>query len=295
MDSKLNVALSQAYIKLFAKNRHISDARYNRHLYFLRTGKKANLQNPKTFNEHVLARKVFADESNLAQFTDKYAARAYVAQTIGEAYLVKNLGVWESAEAIEPERLPKRFILKGTHGSGWNVIVRDRDSADWTAIREKLASFLRQNYYFKSRERNYRDIQPRIVCEELLTPESEKGLVDFKVFCFRGSAKFFSIAYQTGGQPFYGLYLKDGSRIPIKSRYRGVDEAEILPQREKLLSLAERLAKPFEFVRVDFYLCDSNVYFSELTFHSGGGIRPIEPAEIDRMLGKFFEETENET
>lgn len=289
MDSKVNVLLSQVFIKLCGKAAWINDELYNHILYTLRTGKFANIKNPRTFNEHILARKIFADERELAYYTDKFAVRKYVADTIGEKYLVENYGVWESVDKMDTDSLPDQFILKATHGSGWNVLVKNKNQVDWEKVKNKLSAALKSNYYYKSRERNYKDIQPRIVCEKLLTPADARGVVDFKVFCFHGTGHFFYLAYEQDGRQYYNFYLINGQKLQLKSRYAPITDKNLPGRIDEILPLAEKLAAPFEFVRVDFYLCDREIKFSELTFHSGGGIQPIEPADVDLMLGKFFE------
>ena len=55
-----------------------------------------------------------------------------------------------------------------------------------------------------------------------------------------------------------------------------------------VIAVAEKLAVPFELVRVDLYNVDGRIVFSELTFHSGGGLIPFEPKEYDREFGKML-------
>lgn len=294
MDSKLNVLLSQMFIRLFSYNQIISDELYNQILFFLRTGRRADIRHPKTFNEYILNRKVFADEDELTVYTDKYEVREYVRRVIGSEYLVNNYGVWDHFEDIDRDALPQGFVLKATHGSGWNVIVKDKDAMNWDVVCNRFSSALKSNYYNKSRERNYKNIVPRLICEELLVPNTSKGLIDFKVFCFWGKSQFFSVNYSENNKAYHGLFFSDGRPIPIRNRYHNIQDDFFLHQRELLNSLAEKLASPFEFVRVDFYLCDSRIYFSELTFHSGGGIVPIEPPSVNLMLGSFFEGKQKE-
>lgn len=154
MIEKFRICITQAFIKTFRKNTRISDRRYNQILYRLRTGKKANLDSPKSFNEHILARKVFLNEDHLAQYTDKYEVRFYVEKTIGSQFLVKNFGVWENPEEIPFDKLPQQYVLKATHGSGWNIVVRDGNKLNPIETVQKLKGFLKENYYTYGREKN---------------------------------------------------------------------------------------------------------------------------------------------
>lgn len=289
MKNKIGVLLSQLFIRLFSRATFISDAAYNKTLYWLRTGKRADLAHPKTFNEHILSLKVNQEESSLTPYTDKYLVRDYVRKTIGEEYLVPMLGVWEKAEEIEFEKLPQKYILKATHGSGWNKIVRDNRDADRESIRAYFSRVLKRNYYYKSRERNYKDITPRIVAETLLEPIGESGIIDFKVFCFGSEPRFYSISYVDRDGSHYGLFDSERKEIPLCHSEKAV-EAERIPEETVacIFALSRKLSQPFSFVRVDFYLCDGGVRFSELTFHSGGGIRPIKPRETEEKLGSYF-------
>ena len=280
------VLCTMIFIKLFSRCKWLKDEPYNRILFRLRTGKRADLDNPKTFNEHILARKVRLDEYGLCKYTDKYRVREYVDQVIGTEYLVPSLGVWEKGQEILPADLPIPCVLKATHGSGWNAIIQDKQD-----IEQKISGLqktLCQNYYHKSREKNYRDIPPRIVCEQFICPQDKRGLIDVKTYCFRGEAKFLNICYAENGKEYSGLFSLTGQSLGAQddsSRMEIPDGKQI----SRVISLCEQLAKPFDFVRVDFYLADEKIYFSELTFHSGGGIVPVKPETLNIQLGSYFD------
>ena len=289
MKNKIRVLLSQLFIRLFSRATFIHDATYNKILYWIRTGKKANLAHPETFNEHVLFLKINQEETSLTTYSDKYLVRNYVKETIGEEYLVPMLGVWDKAEDIEFEKLPQKCILKATHGSGWNQIIRGGREVDWEKIRVYFSKVLKSNYYYKSRERNYKDITPRVLAETLLEPSGNTGIIDFKVFCFDSVPRFFSVSYRDENGDHYGLFDNERKEIPLRHSEKTVEQKEIPEETvSHIYELAHKLSQPFPFVRVDFYLCNGDIKFSELTFHSGGGIRPIEPDETAKRLGNYF-------
>ena len=55
----------------------------------------------------------------------------------------------------------------------------------------------------------------------------------------------------------------------------------------KMLSLAEKISKNFNFVRVDFYLSNERILFSELTFTPSSGANSY-TNEWDEKLGQFL-------
>lgn len=292
---KLRILMSQFFIAFFGKKtRLMSDEFFNKVLFRLRTGKKSNLKTPKTFNENVLARKVFCDEYALSVYTDKFEVRKYVEKKIGKEYLVPTLGIWSSVDEIDFSALPQSFVLKATHGSGWNLVVKDKSCLDIKKDCKKIQKSLSYNYYHKSREKNYRDIQPRILCEKYVGTKTQKGLVDFKSYCFYGKVEFFEVTYTENNKLHQTLFYPDFSYVGmVNGREEAEIDSSIRAFKDKIISLAEILSEEFEFVRVDFYIADESIFFSELTFHSGGGVRPIKPEKVDIMLGSFFEKGRN--
>ena len=85
-----------------------------------------NLKNPKTFNEKINFMKLKNKDQKKQRLVDKYLAREYVKNIIGEKYLVPLIGVFNNAEEIDLSKLPSEFVLKTNHGSGWNFICKDK-------------------------------------------------------------------------------------------------------------------------------------------------------------------------
>ena len=56
-----------------------------------------------------------------------------------------------------------------------------------------------------------------------------------------------------------------------------------------LLNLARKLSKPFKHVRVDFFVVNEKLYFSELTFTTSNGMDFFSPKEWDYKFGELLE------
>lgn len=288
---KMRLALKVAIQKLFGKKTRImSDRTFNELLFRIMFGRKADFDHPKTFNENICARKLRNDAYDLWPYTDKYEAREYVKQTIGEKYLNVCYGVYDTFEEIKFDDMPNRFALRGTHGSGYNVIVSDKKKFDKKKASKKFRGWLNKNYYHRCRERNYAKIKPRIMCDKYLECKDYDGLPEIKVFCFNGKAKLIGYNLCKDGRTYTNMYDGDWKYLDIQKGYCHFNDKSVPRNSREIIDVAEKLAAPFEFVRVDLYNVDGHIIFSELTFFSGGGFVPFNPPEADKKLGIYFEE-----
>ena len=100
----------------------IKDEEYVKIKYKLEMNKRLNLQEPRTFNEKLQWLKLYDRKPEYTKMVDKYEAKKYVADIIGEEYIIPTLGVWDKFEDIDFTKLPNQFVLKPTHASG-NVFI----------------------------------------------------------------------------------------------------------------------------------------------------------------------------
>ena len=265
----------------------ISDKNHARLLFWIRFGYQFDFEHPKTMNEYIAVSKISDAKIAYWKYTDKYEVRSYVRDVIGDQYLNDVIGVYDSFDAIDFDRLPDAFAMKATHGSSYNIIVSDKSKMDKAAAKKKFDRWLKENFYYKDREKNYRDIKPRIMCDAFLRP-ADGQLEEYKLFCFRGKVGFIQHNKQIDGRRYDNIFDAQWNILPVKYGYDGFPGDSKPQNGDELVAIAERLAAPFELVRVDLYNVDGRIVFSELTFHSGGGLIPFEPREYDREFGKML-------
>ena len=286
---KLRSALIKLHSRLLGKCSFVSDRSFVRGAYFLSFGKFPDLEHPKSFNEHICAIKCASESLKLAPYVDKYAVRDYVARQVGETYLNPILGVYDKPEDIPYGELPKRFVLKCTHGSGYNIIVTDKAKLNIAKTNRQLRKWLRKNYYHVGRERNYKNVRPRIMADSYIS--HGEALQEYKIFCFGGVPRLVDVNVFSEKGRTTGIYTTDWERVPVKFGYAPTPELTPKPRNlSELLNVAAELARPFPFVRVDLYHDGENTIFSELTFTSGGGLVHFEPEDYDSIFGGYFED-----
>ena len=282
-------------IMLEVVSKMLPDVTYLKWAYYLRTGKHLDLSCPKTFNEKIQWLKLHNTSEECTRSVDKYEVRSLIAEKIGEEYLIPMLGCWDSFDDIDFTNLPKQFVLKCTHDSGSVVICRDKETFDIKAAKVKLEKAMKHNFFWTGREYPYKNVKPRIICEQLMKDNKTDDLVDYKFFCFNGEPKvlFYASERFTSKDKVakFDFYDMDLHHMPIKSV--GHDNSTIPPSVSienfsKMKELCCILSKGYPHVRVDFYVINDKIYFGELTFHHDGGFVQLEPDEWNITFGEWI-------
>ncbi len=269
----------------------VSDEKYIKKQYKQRTGKRLNLDTPVLYNEKVQHAKLFYRDARLKQLVDKYAVRDYVALTIGEKYLTKLYGVYDSVDEIPFDTLPDKFVMKLTNGSGYNFICEQKTNKIIKKICSRFKKWLKVDFYMLGREWAYKDVKNRIICEEFLECDDTYGLNDYKVFCFNGEPKMVQVDFARFTDHKRNLYTPEWEFIDEKVAYDNDCDADIKRPKnlEEMLECAKKLSAGFPHVRVDFYSIKDRLIFGEMTFYHGAGYLHFENEEYEKELGSYWE------
>ena len=304
MRSAWRYAVEPEYRFLFDASRGkynaLSDEEYLRRKYKAIFGRELDWQNPKTFNEKLQWLKLNNRTPEQTMMVDKYRVRDYIAQTLGEEYLIPLLGVWDAPGEIDFDALPDRFLLKCNHNSGLGMcICKEKAKLDVGEVRKELRRGLNEDYYIRHREWPYKNVPRKIICEQYMEDDSGNGLRDFKVHCFNGEPKFILVCsdrFSEEGlrEDFYDVSWNrmDLRRPTHPNSQSGVQKPE---QLKEMLTCAKKLAKDFPFVRIDFYIIHSRMYFGEITFFPASGFEKFVPEQWDTILGAWISLPDQQT
>lgn len=268
----------------------LNDAEYICRQFKYQFGYELDLKNPKTYNEKINWEKLNNRDERKTRLADKYLVKEWVKEQIGEEHLTKLYGVWDDADDINFDTLPDGFVLKTNNGSSRNIIVKDKTQINQADVRRQLNEWKDSNFAYFTREFQYKDIIPKIICEEYLEGVAD-NVYDYNIYCFHGEpvyiwcikeshkpncrASFYNKEWEM--QPFSYGYPKDNVLAPKPEKL------------EEMLELSRILCKDFRHVRVDWYnLPDGRVLFGEMTFSTWAGFRRFEPEEYDTIWGKLI-------
>ena len=285
--------LKRKYYQLltsFLKRYSSNDLAYIKANYYLKNNRKLHIGNPKEFTEKLQWLRLHVYNETYKDFVDKYEVRKYISEKIGDRYLNDLIGVYDSTDAIKFEELPNQFALKCTHGSGYNVIVKDKPTINVKEIKNKLNTYMSKNYYDKYKELIYKDIRPRIIAERYLYQTDSENIIDYKFYCISGSPKYVLVKTFHNHKYCNCFYDLDWNKLKNDVNYSAYLEEPIEKPKnfDELLNIAKKLSEDFIFIRVDLYSINGIVYFGELTFFPRAGFKRLTVERLNKELGDMI-------
>ena len=256
----------------------LSPVQFSKFRYKQLFNRKLNLSQPNTYSEKLIWLNLFWKHPLKAECGDKYTMRAYV-QNHGYNHILPGLlGVYNKSSEIDFDALPQKFVLKCTHGCGFNIICTDKNQLDINQARQLLDTWLKTDYSKNAGELHYAAMTPRIICEEFLEGLSGKQPTDYKLFCFNGKAFCVLVATDRdleGHTDKYDFYDLNWNRLPYYTSSLHIDRQIPKPATlSEMVKIAETLSKPFLFVRMDMYEIQGKAMLGEMTFTPAGCMSP---------------------
>ena len=267
--------------------------------YFFELGEWPNLKHPKLFNEKIQWLKLNNRRSEYTTMVDKFAVKKYVADRIGNEYLIPTLGVWNYSNEIDFNALPNSFVLKTTHGGGGGgvVICKDKTKFDKETALIKLNSSMASNPYYEFREWPYKNVSRKIIAEKYMEDDNYNDLIDYKFFCFNGVPRLCQVISDRRTDEkidFYDMQWKRinglvGLLVGLNSKiHNSTIELSQPKSFEKMKQIATILSQNIPFSRIDLYDINGYCYFGEITFFPAGGFGYFSPKEWDETIGSWI-------
>jgi hypothetical protein len=249
------------------------------------TGYEPNIEKPRTYNEKITWKKHNDRNPLIVETSDKIKVRDYLAVLGFKDYLVPAKILYNPLI----EEIPDCGVAKPNNAAGrilfLNVYRQNKYKA-WLILQK----WLTMSYGTRQGEWAYGMIDPGIIVEKRLSDEPSDAI---KVLCFNGIPKY--VYYQK--YHFFGNMVKPTCITMYDCEWKkqsvtmlGYPNPEIKYPKylNELIGAAFHLAKPFDFVRIDFHALDDRFYFNEFTHYPTSGTMKFEPMKWDKKLGDLW-------
>lgn len=246
----------------------LPDELYLRLRYRAAYGRWPNIASPTDINEYILGQMLSSSDPLMAETCDKWRARAYVRAT-----------------EVQTARLPPTFVMKPSHASGAVRIVNGAEPITDEQLQAEARRWLRLDHYKRGREWVYKDLPKAILIEQNLSVD---GVVphDYKLYVHGGRCFLLHVDTDRFSRHQRAFFDRAWNRVPVTWNYPEAGDVARPHRLEEMLEIAERLAAPFSFVRVDLYEVGGRVFFGELTHFpaAGHGCPPASARAIFAMM-----------
>ena len=258
----------------------------------LANGVRVNLSNPKTIQDKLCYLNIYDTNPLKSTCADKILIHDYCKEKLGEDICIPIIKTYNKVSEIKWSELPNKFVIKCNHGSGMNIIVRDKRKLDKKVAEDKLNKWMKEDFTFKNGfEAHYHDIKHRILVEEF-KEDGHKELLDYKFLCFNGEPKYVLVIGGRGSGPldiqYYDMDFKLQS-VRKKKTKKGTPKQKKPKSFELMKEYARKLSEDFKFVRVDFYDIKGKPYLGELTFTPKGMHFRYEDPKDEIMMGNLLD------
>ena len=288
------------FLMLYYSRRLWSDKLYLSLIYRAKMGHWINWRSPQTFTEKIQWLKLYNRKPIYTTMVDKAEVKKYVADKIGDQYIIPTIGGWDTVDDIEWDSLPNQFVLKTTHGGGGCgiVICKNKENFDIAAAKKKLKKAIASDIYYTYREWPYKNVPKRIIAEKYLTSgnisnmsDETLDLYDYKFFCFGGKVKFFKIDFGRFIEHHANYYSTMGKLLDFGEIGLAPDpniKIDLPDNLSEMIRIAEVLSNKESLIRVDLYNVQGRIYFGELTFFPASGLGLWTKDTVDEMIGKYI-------
>ncbi len=264
-------------------NRELQEEELRR-WYKKETHETLDFDNIANFNQYIQYLKMNDNKDYKRMMSDKYLMRNYVKEHLGEKYLPKLYGVYDNANEIDFDKLPDSFVLKCNHGSGMNVIVKNKREINYHKICKQLNKWLKENFAFNHSglELQYKDIKPKIICEEYLGGD----LIDLQLWCSHGNVIFISYIRSPHGVNEKASFDTKWNELDFVTSLPKLKDKVQKPEKlNEAITIAKKVSKEMNFIRMDFYILkDGSLKISEFTFTPARGIVGWTPKSANEMI-----------
>lgn len=208
-----------------------------------------------------------------ALLADKCKVRNYIANTIGEKYLIPIYGVYERPDDIDFDKLPNSFVIKTNNSCGTNFFVRDKNSINYESIRKKIKLMLNFPFGELTGQLHYSLIHPLIIIEKyLVEDEASSSITDYKFYCTDGVPKVIMVFTNREKHSFnieaYDMNWNAQHKY-INERYLNHIHREKPECFDEMKDIVQTLASGHKYVRIDLYMIKNKIYFGEITLTPG--------------------------
>ena len=245
-----------------------------------------HFRHPSTFSDKVNWRILYDRRPLLAWTCDKLAMKEH-ARDLPGLRIPRTLWSGVHLSELHDLELPERWVLKPNHRS--QLIHFGAGPADVERLERTTASWLAPLQARELGEWAYSQARPAFLVEEALGWPNQ-SLPDYKFLVFAGDPAFVMVNSDRFTDHQLRFYRPDWTPLEVTWGHERLSPPAPAPSNlADMLSVAARLGRDFDFIRIDLYSVEGETVFGEYTPYPAGGLERFRPSSFDRQLGALWQ------
>jgi hypothetical protein len=195
---------------------------------------------------------------------------------------------WQGTDVGDLARLelPNHWVLKPNHRTALVHFGRGAVT-DIDELRRVTAGWLDDHEGESMGEWAYSQARPLLLVEEMLG-DGTVAPSDYRFFTFGGRVKLVQMESDTYTRHTRRFYTADWRPLAATQVYPLAEPVARPDRFDEMLAAAEAIGTPFDFVRVDLYNIDGQIFLGEVTPYPTGGLGRFRPRSFDAELGAHW-------
>lgn len=255
-------------------------------IYFRAYNRFPNLKDPQLFSEKINWRICFDRRDEISFTCDKVKMKNYVESLNIDVKIPRTIWQGRDLSTIPRIKDETHWILKPNHSSG-AVIIGQGDLSSVDDLRSQTRGWLKNFNGDVLGEWAYSKADETLLLEELIG-DGTTSLPDFKFYVFDGTVKLIHVDSDRHSEPRRRMYLPDWTPLPYRNAVPLAPPIEKPKRLREMIEIAQAIGEVYDFIRVDLYLHNDDIWFGEMTPYPAGGAKPYRPSNIDLQLGSYW-------
>ncbi|MBI3217551.1 MAG: hypothetical protein HYZ38_27370 [Mycobacterium sp.] len=244
-----------------------------------------NFTQPRTFNEKVNWRILHDRRDRIIAACDKLRMKEMARAAHPGPGLRIPQTYWSGTDLRDAPNLAglPPWVLKPNHSSG-HVILGPTPHTSVADLQKQTRDWWKRTPV-ELGEWGYGEARPLLVLEERIPTPDGNPPPDYKFFVFDGRVELVQVNRGRFENQTATFLDADWNRLPVRWRIRPVADEPRPAELDAMLAVAGTLGADWDFIRVDLYAVDGEIWFGEYTPYPGGGLLRYTPKAFDAEQG----------
>jgi hypothetical protein len=233
-----------------------------------------NIAFPNHYYEWIQWRKIFDHNPLWVIYSDKLAAKSYIASRLPQLSTAKVLWIGTDIEDAPRELLQGDVVVKTNHGCNHNYFIRN-GVYDWDRLRQRTRRWTKKPFGKKDHEWSSLQVKHKLFIEEMVGTQTN-NLIEINIRAGNGRLAYGTLLIHPKTPRQSVVYVNQKRQRNLITcgesvAYEEIEAIAIPEGYDEAVRLALAMSQDADYARYDFFWADGTLYGAEITVYPASG------------------------